>query len=153
MLMRTSSTPLEATYRCGGRGACLSGGSGGLGGFSACVFARVSATMTRETQWRRKLTLGRHVQRVDCFGWCRRMGLLCLLSSFAFLALLLYARQPLHIWPSQLSPFVTLSSLLIAPPTATAKVSLLLVIPSTWPLAVMKDHVLYSKIPRLCFLG
>ena len=143
MLARTSFTPLETTNR-GGRRACIGGGSGSLGVLSACVFAHVSPTATREAQCGRKLTL-RHVQIVDCFGWCKKMRLLSVLSSFAFFALLLYARQSLpdvgKLCQVSFSYFATPSLLIIARSTAMAKVSLLIVVLNelpTWPPTAMK---------------
>lgn len=107
-----------------------------------------SRQLHNESRCGRKLTLGwRHVQIVG--WWCKRMRLLGLLSSSAFHVLLLYVREPTDVvnvgtlCQVITSLIVTLSLLLVAQSTATAKASRHIVIPSkspTWPPTVMKGR-------------
>lgn len=150
MLARTSPTPREMTDR-GGRRACLSGGRGNFAVLSAWDIARISSTTSR---MRKKTHAWSAYSKSRLVWWCKKMRLLCLLSSSAFHALLLYAREPHRRWRVVPSHHISHCDSIFA--SATAKVSRPVVIPSespTWPPTVMKGALFYSEISRLCFLG
>ena len=148
MLAKTSSTFLKRQTGVE-VAARVSAGATGTLVFSVPAFSLPSAPQRLgQRNAERKLTLGRHVQIVGCFGWCKRMRLLSLLSSFAFLPSFYMRDTPTDDGISCLvnfPPLVTLSSLLIAQSTAAAKVSLHIVpneLP-TWPSMVMFSILRY----------